>query len=1050
MRIHTSLLLSAALVFAIIPSVASAEVWQAPTDSAPNANAPAPINVSGTAPYQNQFKAGNLSVGRSDINDLKDGVNLFAPIAKFLTLFAQNITVGNPTNPMVRLDFTNPGSYGRLVFTETVSGVTKNKSVVQSIGSTYGVANRRNNLEIITYGGSRGDITLWTESAERMRINSVGNVGIGTNAPSQKLQVAGKIYSTGTGADVCYDTNSDGTPDKCLSQSGTGSGGISSFTLQGFNGIALKDGANATTTDKITVNNIDDIRVTMGQCASGSLFKSVNDNWACYGSQHTDFVADACVAGQVLTLVDVGGIPVWKCANPASGGGAVTSVSAGAALRGFGVTASPTTGAVVVRANPPAGTNGVAGQVLKWNGSAWIAGTDSIGSSSITTCPNGQILKYYTADPDGTGPKVVGWNCDADLSGSGGDNWGTQVVTIDSTTLTGDGSATALSAKNTETLWDASQIQNRNVANTPPEVGQVLKWVSTRNRWEPSTDSVGSAPTDLTACTVDGKVLKWNNTLVRWECGNDDNTATALPSGTVGQMLRNFNGTTWYPTSVIQAPEGQDTVDIGKVNADTNYLRAGSRGNFGALWFVDPNDTEKFHMAYSGTSFDLTRTLVDVPVSIIDGGTTQLNDPKIKLPNVTGTGSFVKIVNDPASADNGLLSKGGIALSDLPTSTCTVPGQTVTGIGPTGVVCGGSANWSLTGNAGTNPATNFIGTTDAQPLVVRTGSPSLERFRVTTTGVLDFTETVGTGANKIALYGTSYGLGVSSNQLNYLSGGKHSFFASGGVSSMLDIYSGGVGVNGATPNATHRLAVSGGLNVTGSIQGSALSIVRPLAMTNDLVRLDLNDKSVVNTPVAGATAPPAGYGLALVDGNNMISKATSIVCPAGYYMKGFSQQQGLICERPVDRYTVFAEANTKGDNEYFALRVLGGQRYLSPQVGHGGLGVAGAEWRRAIRELITGVDDPVVGGFWGNAALPLTSRLRAASGRNACDITKDIAIQNPATGRALRENWVQKSTYEEGFPGVWLPDRNGCQTYDGDGRYVWSCPVDVIEVVCYD
>lgn len=37
-------------------------------------------------------------------------------------------------------------------------------------------------------------------------------------------------------------------------------------------------------------------------------------------------------------------------------------------------------------------------------------------------------------------------------------------------------------------------------------------------------------------------------------------------------------------------------------------------------------------------------------------------------------------------------------------------------------------NWSLTGNTGTNAATNFLGTTDNQDLVVRTGN--LERFRV--------------------------------------------------------------------------------------------------------------------------------------------------------------------------------------------------------------------------------------------------------------------------------------------------------------------------------
>jgi len=36
--------------------------------------------------------------------------------------------------------------------------------------------------------------------------------------------------------------------------------------------------------------------------------------------------------------------------------------------------------------------------------------------------------------------------------------------------------------------------------------------------------------------------------------------------------------------------------------------------------------------------------------------------------------------------------------------------------------------WLLTGNAGTNPATNFLGTTDAQPLVIRVGNQETFRF----------------------------------------------------------------------------------------------------------------------------------------------------------------------------------------------------------------------------------------------------------------------------------------------------------------------------------
>jgi len=59
-----------------------------------------------------------------------------------------------------------------------------------------------------------------------------------------------------------------------------------------------------------------------------------------------------------------------------------------------------------------------------------------------------------------------------------------------------------------------------------------------------------------------------------------------------------------------------------------------------------------------------------------------------------------------------------------------------------GILCGLSANaqsWSLTGNSGTTPGTNFIGTTDNKDLVFKTNGA--ERMKLYNNGNIDFSPT---------------------------------------------------------------------------------------------------------------------------------------------------------------------------------------------------------------------------------------------------------------------------------------------------------------------
>jgi len=73
----------------------------------------------------------------------------------------------------------------------------------------------------------------------------------------------------------------------------------------------------------------------------------------------------------------------------------------------------------------------------------------------------------------------------------------------------------------------------------------------------------------------------------------------------------------------------------------------------------------------------------------------------------------------PADLTAGTLVSGGrILQSD--------PGGNLSWLDPSAMA------WTLTGNSGTNPTTNFLGTTDAQPLVI--GTNSTERMRIDVAG----------------------------------------------------------------------------------------------------------------------------------------------------------------------------------------------------------------------------------------------------------------------------------------------------------------------------
>lgn len=80
--------------------------------------------------------------------------------------------------------------------------------------------------------------------------------------------------------------------------------------------------------------------------------------------------------------------------------------------------------------------------------------------------------------------------------------------------------------------------------------------------------------------------------------------------------------------------------------------------------------------------------------------------------------------------------------------------------------------WSIWGNAGTNAGTNFIGTTDAQHFVMKTGGSAAinERMRVLSTGPVVVNRTTATTGDVFSVYATGASGAIGSLGVNAISG----------------------------------------------------------------------------------------------------------------------------------------------------------------------------------------------------------------------------------------------------------------------------------------